>query len=71
MSTPCQRKRSFLLTWQASAQSYSEAVTALVESLGNISVAEYEMLKKKVDRERIRTADARNAFEVHAEEHGC
>jgi hypothetical protein len=46
-------------------------VTALVERRGNVSVAEYEMLKKKVDRERICTADARNAFEVHAEEHGC
>ena len=71
MTNICSRKRAFLLSWQTSTQAYSEALTELAQKVGNISTDEYEMLKKQVERTRTRSADTRNSFELHVEEHGC
>jgi hypothetical protein len=70
--TSCSKKRSLLLIWQAATQAYSEAVSELATKVVSaISSDEYEMLNKQVDRTRNRTADTRNVFELHVEEHGC
>lgn len=71
MANMCPKKKSLLLIWQAATQSYSEALTELATKAGDISSDEYEMLKRQVDRAKSRTADTRNAFELHVEEHGC
>jgi hypothetical protein len=71
MPFSCQIKRSLLLAWQAATESYSEALNELADKAGDISVDEYEMLKRHVDRASTRSANARNTFELHVEEHGC
>jgi hypothetical protein len=71
MAKSCPKKRSLLLLWQAATEAYSESVTELAKKAGEISADEYEMLRKQIERARFHTADARNAFELHAEEHGC
>ena len=67
----CPKKRSLLLAWRAATQAYSEAVSELAEMLVTVSADEYERLRKEIDRTRSLSADTRNGFELHVEEHGC
>jgi len=55
----------------AGRAAYSEAVNELANSVGNLSADEYERLKKETDRTRSLSADARNGYELHVDEHGC
>lgn len=71
MKDRCQKKRTLLLAWQAAAQSYSAAVSELANKLGQTSVDEYDRLKQQAEKTRFITADSRNAFDLHVEEHGC
>jgi glucan biosynthesis protein len=71
MNNRCSKKNSLLLAWQAATQSYSEAVSKLAKNVGQVKSDDYERLKYETDQTRTRSADARNAFELHVEEHGC
>jgi hypothetical protein len=70
MPNRCPKKKTLLLDWQAATQAYSEAVSELANA-GQASIDEYERLKGETERTRSSTADSRNAFEFHVEEHGC
>ena len=67
----CQKKQTLLLAWQAAAQAYSAAVSELVQKGNQASVDDYEALRRQTERARTRTADTRNAFDHHMDEHGC
>jgi ElaB/YqjD/DUF883 family membrane-anchored ribosome-binding protein len=71
MGTACSKKHSLLLAWQATTQSYSEAVTELAEKVGRISSDEYQMLKNRAERALSRSSEARNTLELHVEDHRC
>src|SRR5690348_2528343 len=71
MLNPCVTKQQLLMTWQMAAQGYSASVNELVKQLGHVAPTEYMKLKRKTERERLRTIDARTEFEKHCEEHGC
>jgi len=71
MPNRCPKKRTLLLNWQAATQAYSEAVSELANNAEQASIDEYERLKRETERTRSITADSRNAFEFHVEEHGC
>jgi len=67
----CQKKRILLLKWQTAAEAYSSAVNDLANGLDRIPADEYDTLKREAERTRSITADSRNAFELHIDEHGC
>ena len=71
MKAGCNKRQTLLLAWQAAAQAYSSAVNALVNKGDMASADEYYLLKREAERTRTATADMRNAFELHTEEHGC
>jgi len=71
MRAGCNKRQALLLAWQAAAQAYSSAVNALVNEGHKASTDEYYLLKREAERTRTATADRRNAFELHTEEHGC
>jgi hypothetical protein len=71
MPDRCPKNRALLFAWQAATQAYSEAVSELARKAGEASVDEYERLTRHAERTRTISADSRNAFEFHVEEHGC
>jgi hypothetical protein len=64
---------SFLTTQELAVLSGLSLMMSFLSfsAVTSISTDEYGMLKKQVDRTKARTADTRNAFELHVEEHGC
>ena len=71
MATACHKKRSLLLLGQAATEAYSQTVTELATKAGDVSADEYHLLTKLIERARTHRAEARNAFQLHVEEHGC
>jgi hypothetical protein len=67
----CVTKRTLLLSWQAATRAYSEAVNELAKSVVVLPAEEYDGLKRQTEVARGCTVEARYAFELHEQEHGC
>jgi len=67
----CQTKATLLLAYKKATALYSEAVSKLSRSVGEVSLAAIEELTIAAERMRRTSANAREAFEGHLAEHGC
>jgi hypothetical protein len=71
MNTPCAKKRTLLLKWQAATEVYSAAVGELARNVGGAEGEKFDRLKRRTELARHRTIQARSDFEGHVEDHGC
>jgi hypothetical protein len=71
MQDRCQKKKTLLQAWQTATQAYWDAVRELANNLGSASVDDCKRLERDVEKTRTVTANTRNAFALHVDEHGC
>lgn len=67
----CEEKQRLLAAYQAAAEEFAATVTDLKRKMGTSSFAEYQHLQRLTEGARLKSEQARLAFEGHAAAHGC
>jgi CHASE3 domain sensor protein len=67
----CGEKDRLALEYQEATAQFSQSVADLREKMGTSSQEEYERLKRTTEQWRVRSEEARLAFEQHVAAHNC
>jgi len=71
MASICSEKMRLLLEYHQKTDSYSAAVSDLVNQVGIVSRTEYDRLDRIVEETRRGSSEAQTLFERHVEDHHC
>ena len=67
----CSQEAELIEAWNAAAERFSAAVSALRKSVGTITNPEYERLRAEIEDARLDADNARALLDIHRREHGC
>jgi hypothetical protein len=67
----CGEKARLASEYQATAQRYADVVADLNRKMGTSAKTEYERLSRAADEARVKSEQARLAFEQHIADHNC
>jgi hypothetical protein len=67
----CEVKEQLLATYQAATQNFAAAVAELYGKMGTSSLIEYQRLQRMTEEARLKSEQARLAFEQHVAFHQC
>lgn len=71
MTNPCEEKAKLVSNYENAAKTFAAAVSELQSRTGTSSKTEYEELLRSIDKERLKSEQARIALEQHVAVHGC